>query len=656
MHDIRKCACSSFVHLLTEFISGWCAAVWHVVMSVIIGLSIVGCGPPPVPPESSLVAPNPALLSPGQATSPEAQEAFKAAQALQTAGNLAQALQAFADFVHRYPNTSLTDDALTIVGDIATSQKAYEKAEIYYRLLLRSFPDSEHSPAVRFKLALVLYRLQDYDDSAATFQRYLATTVTSAEHGIAYYYIGTVAMRKQQYVDALAAFKYAVELSKDPETVSQSRANIVTIVRKHLTTDELMRLSQQYTRAYPGELILERLAQKSQEAKKFGDEAATLQRLLATFPDYPDTPAVQARLQYLAVLLETDWNKLGVLLPLSGEDKAIGQHALRGMELALSMLRKQEPELALALEVRDTKADDAAAEEMLRALVQETRVIGVIGPLANQTALDLAPLADELTVPLLSPYARYGEFPALSVYTFRYTLTDEAQARALAEYAVNGLKRQRFAIMYPAELYGETLKEQFAQQLLRLQAEVVTMIAYPPKTTDFSKYLKKLAEVQFDTLFLPDYAQRLSLILAQLEQQNFPNLQLLGADGWNTPEFLQQAMPLLEGGVFTDSFSTTVAGPMVKTFTEEFRARYQEEPTALAAQAYDTVLLCAAVLKTGVKTRTEFRDGLLQVRNFQGVTGPATMDPDGDAETVPYLLTIRGGQVMQLPTGPAPSR
>ena len=93
---------------------------------------------------------------------------------------------------------------------------------------------------------------------------------------------------------------------------------------------------------------------------------------------------------------------------------------------------------------------------------------------------------------------------------------------------------------------------------------------------------------------------------------------------------------------------------MVKTFTEEFRARYQEEPTALAAQGYDAVLLCAAVLKTGVKTRLEFRDSLLQVRNFQGITGPATMDADGDAETVPYLFTIRGGQVQQLPAGLLP--
>lgn len=655
MHDIQKCACSSYVHLLTECTSGWCAAVWYVVMSVIIGLSIVGCEPSPPPPESSLIAPDPALLSPAQAAPPEAQETFRAAQALRTAGNLSQALQAFAEFAQRYPNTSLTDDALAMVGDLATTQKAYEKAEIYYRLLLRSFPDSEHSPAARFKLGLVLYRMQDYDDSAATFQRYIATTLTNAEHGVAYYYVGTVAMRKQQYVDALADFKHALELSKDPEIVSQSRANIVTIVREHLTTDELIRLSQQYARAYPGELTLERLAQKYQEAKKFGDEAAMLQRLLATFPDYPDAPTVQARLQYLAVLLATDWNKLGVLLPLSGEDETIGKHALRGMELALITLKKQEPELALSLEVRDTGANDEAAQEALRALVQETRVIGVIGPLANQTALDLAPLADELAVPLLSPYARYGDFPALSVYTFRYTLTDKVQARALAEHAVNGLKRQRFAIMHPAELYGETLKEQFVQQLLRLQAEVVAMIAYPPTTTDFSEHLQALAAVQFDTLFLPDYAPRLALLLGQLGQQDLSNLQLLGADGWNTPEFLQQVMPLIEGGVFTDSFSAAAANPMVKIFTEEFRARYQEEPTALAAQGYDMVLLCAAVLKTGVKTRLEFRDSLLQVRNFQGITGPATMDPDGDAETVPYLFTIRDGQVQQLPAEPSPS-
>jgi ABC-type branched-subunit amino acid transport system substrate-binding protein len=106
--------------------------------------------------------------------------------------------------------------------------------------------------------------------------------------------------------------------------------------------------------------------------------------------------------------------------------------------------------------------------------------------------------------------------------------------------------------------------------------------------------------------------------------------------------------------VFTDGFFDAAPNPDVHTFVEQFYARYQEAPTALAAHSYDTVLLCAEVLKTGVKTRLELRDGLLQAHNFQGVTGPATMDPDGDVETVPYLFTIRRGHVVQLqPVAPA---
>ena len=58
------------------------------------------------------------------------------------------------------------------------------------------------------------------------------------------------------------------------------------------------------------------------------------------------------------------------------------------------------------------------------------------------------------------------------------------------------------------------------------------------------------------------------------------------------------------------------------------------------------------ILKTGVTTRQQLRDRLLQVRDFSGVSGLTSMNAEGDAEKVLYLLTIRDRKIRQLDVSP----
>ena len=108
-----------------------------------------------------------------------------------------------------------------------------------------------------------------------------------------------------------------------------------------------------------------------------------------------------------------DQHKIGVLLPLSGAGARAGTRALRGIELALATVQERDPALQLSMVVRDSTQQAATAQDALRTLVDEEHVIGVIGPLLSRIAIELAPLAGQLGMPLISPYARDSDFPAL---------------------------------------------------------------------------------------------------------------------------------------------------------------------------------------------------------------------------------------------------
>jgi ABC-type branched-subunit amino acid transport system substrate-binding protein len=230
----------------------------------------------------------------------------------------------------------------------------------------------------------------------------------------------------------------------------------------------------------------------------------------------------------------------------------------------------------------------------------------------------------------------------------RNSLTDTMQGRVLAEYAIGALKLQRFIILHPEDSYGTALRDRFRAQVLQRQGEIVAVLSYPPNSANISRVLGRLKGLQYDAIFLPEYAEKVRAIVAQLAAQNIKGVQLLGTDAWNTPGLVAKDARLLEGAVFVDGFFVNAPASAVQTFVEQFRGRYHEAPDLLAAQAYDTLLMCVQVLKAGAQTPVQLRDGLLHVRDFDGVSGLTSMGDTRDAEKVPYLLAIKQGQIVQL--------
>jgi len=648
-------------HSSSTPVPSWLWPSFRALLYGAIGLVMVSCQPtllpfmPPSVPTEPRSEPRflPTLSAPqtrpgAGAPSAEQRTDFTAAEAQRTSGQYIQARQAFADFVRRYPDSDLTDDALLALGHISATLEQYEQALRYYRALLERFQRSERVPEAHLGLGVALYHRQDYPNSLVALQQYLTLVPTGASHGLAHYYLGAVALKQQRYVDAIAELQAAVESGLDPAVGQQAQEHIARTVREVLTVDALVPLAQQYAKTSPGDLILERLAQEYRKTGNRPAEADALRRLTTAFPHAPDIQAARTRLRGLQALPTTDRNKIGVLLPLSGAGARAGTRALRGIELALAMVQERDPALQVSLAIRDSTQSAAAAQDAFRALVHEDHVIGVIGPLLSRTAIDLAPLTNQLGVPLISPYARDSDFPALSPYAMRNTLTDTMQGRALAEYAINVLQLQRFIILHPEDSYGAALRDRFRAQVLQRQGEIVAVLSYPPNSTNISRVLGRLKGLQYDAIFLPEYAEKVRAIVAQLAAQNIKGVQLLGTDAWNTPGLVAKDARLLEGAVFVDGFFVNAPASAVQTFVEQFRDRYHETPDLLAAQAYDTLLMCAQVLKAGAQTPVQLRDGLLHVRDFDGVSGLTSMGDTRDAEKVPYILAIKHGQIVQL--------
>jgi branched-chain amino acid transport system substrate-binding protein len=600
-------------------------------------LVLVGCS---MPPSSEPELPQTGV-GPGDA------EVFGVAEVLRRNGRSAEALQAFADFIEQFPDSPLGDDARLAIGQVAAELGRPNDAVAAYKDLIGNFPDSELRAEAFLGLGRLRYEQEDYTGSWVALQGALDASPTPAQRARAYYHLGTASFALQTYREAGIELAVAA-VADDPNLAEKARNLLGRIVRNHLGMPQLEHLANRFATAFPGDLFMTELAERHRASGDVQAEIDALYRLSDAFPDRPDADVTLERLQTLEALLGTDSTKLGVLLPLSGSTGQIGRSALQSVQLALDTLQQRHADLDLSLVIRDTGATTETARGALRALVEEAHVIGVIGPLLSQTAEGLALLADELGVPLISPFARDSQFPQLSPYTFRNSLTDAMQGRLLASYATQELARRRFAILYPDDAYGTALADHFRAALDDYNGRVVVRAAYPPDAQDVGRAVQRIRTRRYDALLVPDYADNIARLAPELAYDAEDGVQLLGTDGWNDPEIATLAAWVVDGSVFVDGFHADSSVPHVEAFVSDFRERYGAVPDLLAAQAYDTLMMCAEVLRTGARSRPELRDGLARIRDFPGVSGVTSMDADGDAEKVLYLLSVREGRIIQI--------
>lgn len=155
-------------------------------------------------------------------------------------------------------------------------------------------------------------------------------------------------------------------------------------------------------------------------------------------------------LSQLESLRYVDSKTIGVVLPLSGRNAAVGQRALRGIQMGLGL---HEAGSNLKLAVMDSEGHPDTARKGVERLVKEDKAIAIIGGLLSRTAAAEASKANELGVPSLSLSQKSG-LTQIGPSVFRNALTGEMQVRELVRTAIDVQGLRRFAILYPNDAYG----------------------------------------------------------------------------------------------------------------------------------------------------------------------------------------------------------
>ncbi|MEI7904483.1 MAG: ABC transporter substrate-binding protein, partial [Candidatus Firestonebacteria bacterium] len=123
---------------------------------------------------------------------------------------------------------------------------------------------------------------------------------------------------------------------------------------------------------------------------------------------------------------------------------------------------------------------------------------------------------------------------------------------------------------------------------------------------------------------------------------------LLGNSKWYNKTFLAgPAKPNLENAVFTAPFFASGSDPLTASFTEEYRAKYYEDPDELASSGFDTAGLVLKALENGAAGKRETEAALNTLDGVPGLNGSYT-SLNREFKRKPRLLSVKEGELTEI--------
>lgn len=325
--------------------------------------------------------------------------------------------------------------------------------------------------------------------------------------------------------------------------------------------------------------------------------AALLQDFVEAYPTSSYVPEAR-RTRELALRAEAlaqdgdDVIRLGLLLPLGGNDAAPSQQLFNGIRLAVDEHnaaggRNRPVQMLFRDTDRDPQQTAAAVAELARAGADV-----IVGPLFSDEAKAAARAAEDAGVVLVAPLATDEEVSDGRRYVFQANPTIEMRGRLMARFALRGLRMETLGVVaqYDDQAISERMAEGFQDEALRLGGETVFYQVLP----DAGAWGRLGDYVSADTLSLVDgvympvaggsAVRTIGSALSELDRLGVET-RVLGNSRWHDLPMNTQAS--IYRTTYTNDFYVDPADGAVAAFQERYRDLAGQAAERLPFVGYD---------------------------------------------------------------------
>lgn len=340
--------------------------------------------------------------------------------------------------------------------------------------------------------------------------------------------------------------------------------------------------------------------------------------------------------------------KIGVYLPLTGQNAFGGQLELEGVQLA----HKEMPEVLgrpVQLVVVDNKSDKVEAANAVKRLIERDKVCAFIGTYGSSLAMAGAEIAEKAKVPGVGTSCTNPLVTQGKDYYFRACFIDPYQGAAAATYAKENLGFKKAAVLMDmTNDYAVGLSNFFTKSFKDLGGEVVANLKYSSGDQDFTAQLTDLISKNPDIVFMPAYFAEGAIIMKQARELG-AKFRLMGADAMDNPDTVKIGGDAVNGFLHTTfPYDPTMANMSAeaKRFTEAWKKAYPNKETNVnGALGYNTYfLIMDAIKRAGSAEPQAIAKALAETVELPTALGKLSINKTHDAEMPVGIIEYQDGK------------
>jgi branched-chain amino acid transport system substrate-binding protein len=292
--------------------------------------------------------------------------------------------------------------------------------------------------------------------------------------------------------------------------------------------------------------------------------------------------------------------KLGVAIGVSGASTAnLAQDQRIGVLLAEKWINAKGGINGRNIQIvlQDTGADEAGAIAAFNALIDNDKVVGIVGPTLSQQAFAADPVAERKKVPVLAPSNTAAGIPQIGDYIGRVSAGVASYAGNAVKYATQLSPLSKAAVFFAdddAFSRNETVVFQNAVRSNGL--ELLAPQTFKVNDTDFTTQVNFVRTNKPDLVVISGLAQSGNLV-KQLRDTGYGGT-IVGGNGLNVVQTFSVCKQQCDGLIVAQAYSPEIpADGTNKEFREAFRDEQKREPGQIAAQAFTGVYVFAEALR-----------------------------------------------------------
>lgn len=336
---------------------------------------------------------------------------------------------------------------------------------------------------------------------------------------------------------------------------------------------------------------------------------------------------------------------IGHFASMTGSEATFGTSTDDGIKLAVEEINAAGgiKGKKIKLITMDDQGKAEQAVSVVSRLIEQEKVVAILGEVASGRSLAAAPIAQKAKIPMVTPSSTNPKVTEVGNFIFRTCFIDPFQGTVMASFAINNLKVKKVAVLRDVKSdYSVGLADFFIAKFKELGGTVVADLSYQSQDVDFKAQLTQIKSKNPEALFIPGYYTEVGLIARQARELGI-KVPFMGGDGWDSPKLFEIGQQAVNGGYFSNHYASDSTDPIAQEFTKKYKEKYGKVADGMAATGYDGAkILLKAIANAEKPEPAAIRDELAKIKDHTGVTGKITMNEKRDAVKSAVVVQVSG--------------